>query len=183
MPGPQPAGATSKELSMKNENDKSRARYARAYKAVQTLCSMLCYRTEQAAAFMPRPLQEGVNFPAENLCLLPTADGYTYDLTDAVRETRTAVLVVEPGSTTDGRPTFYFTLILCRNGEVEQHSAMRLWVSIDKKFYLVPDPDGGDPDGECFALDRGVRTAAAPWPTTVDRIFGLAHADALLLTR
>lgn len=178
---PSAAGAASKELSMKYPNDEYRARYARAYKACQILASMMCYRTEEAPAFIPPPLREGMNVPAENLCLLPTADGYPYDLTKAVRETRTTVLLIEPGSTTDGRPTFYFTVIICRAGEVEHHPAMRLWASLERKLYLAPDPDGGDPEGECFGLHRGVRAAAAPWPSTVERNFGLLHADALLL--
>src|SRR5690606_33483988 len=102
-------------------------------------------------------------------------------LTEAVRETRTTVLVIEPGSTTDGRPTFYFTVIICRDGKVEKHPAMRLWASLERDLYLVPDPDGTDPEGECWALHRGVRAAATPWLTEVERDFGLLHADALLL--
>ncbi len=166
---------------MKYPTEESRARYARAYKAGHILGSMLCYRTEEAQAYMPPALQEGVNFPAENLCLVPTADGYPYDLTEAVRETRTTVLVIEPGSTTDGRPTFYFTVIICRAGKVEKHPAMRLWVNLERLCYLVPDPDGGDAHGECFVLNRGVRGAAAPWANEAERNFGLLHADAILL--
>lgn len=166
---------------MKYPTEESRARYARARKACQNLSSVLCYRIDEAQAYMPRPLQEGVNFPAENLCLVPTADGYPYDLTEAVRETLTTVLVIEPGSTTGGRSTFYFTVIICRGGKVEKHPAMRLWVSLERQCYLVPDPDGGNADGECFVLNRGVRATASPWPTEIEREFGLLHADALLL--
>src|SRR5690606_16975472 len=84
--------------------------------------------------------------PNRQLVGMVTRALYPYDLTEAVRETRTTVLVIEPGSTTDGRPTFYFTVIICRGGKVEKHPAMRLWVSLERQCYLVPDPDGGDAD-------------------------------------
>src|SRR5690606_13083320 len=106
---------------------------------------------------------------------------YPFDLTNAVRDARTTVLLIEPGSTTDGKSTFYFTVIICRHGKVEHHPAMRLWASVERKLYLVPDPDGGEPEGECFVLDRGVRAAPLPTPTEIERDFGLMHADAVLL--
>jgi len=167
---------------MKYPTEEYRGRYARALKAATNLATAAMYSTEQAPAFLHPQLREGVNVPAENLCFLPSGGGYPYDLSKAVRETRTTVVVVEPGSTMAGKPTFYFTLILSRGGKFEWHPAKQLWVSRDRKLFLVPDPDGDDPKGECFAVDRGVRTAATPWPNEVERDFGLMHGDALLLT-
>src|SRR5690606_33874764 len=136
-----------RKLQMKYPTDDSRARYGRAHKACQKLSSILCYRIDEAQAYMPRSLREGVNFPGESLCLVPTADGCPSNLIEAVRETRTKVLAIE------------------------------------RELYLVSDPDGRNPERECFALHRGVRAAAAaaPWPTKVERNFGMLRADALLL--
>jgi len=166
---------------MKYPDEEYRDRYRCALKAATNLASVACYRTDQPPAFLHPRLREGVNVPAENLTLWPTGGGCPHDLGKAVREARTTVLVIEPGCTTDSRPTFYFTIVICRAGKVEWLPARRLWVDLDRKPYLVPDPDGEEPDGECFAIDRGVRSVAAPWTNKVERQFGLMHGDVLLL--
>ncbi len=179
--GLQPPVRSLESLSMKYPTPEFRARYARALKAATNLAAAAMYRTDKVSAFMPRPLRESINVPDENLCLLPSADGYPYHLGEAVRETRTTVLVIEPGSTTAGKPTFYFTAVICRAGKVEWHPAKRLWASIERKLFLVPDPDGEKPKSECFALERGVREAPLPWSNEAERDLGLMHGDALLL--
>jgi hypothetical protein len=166
---------------MKYPTPEYRSRYARALKAATNLASAAMYRTDRTPAFMPRQLRESMNVPDENLCLLPLAGSYPYGLDRAVRETRTTVLVIEPGSTMAGTPTFYVTVIICRAGKVEWHPARRLWASSERQLFLVPDPEGDEPGGECFALDRGVRAANVPWSNEAERALGLLHGDALLL--
>ena len=167
---------------MKYKNDEYRSRYARALKAANNLASSLSPRLQDEPALMPPALRSGLNAPGGNLVLLPWADDQRPFLGRAVQETRSSVIIVEPGSTMTGSPTFYLTLVHCRRGEVLTHRALRLWVDIEKNAYLVPDRAGDAPDGECFAIEpRGVRAVAASYAHEIDLELGLAHGDALLL--
>src|SRR5690606_31325196 len=130
-------------------------------------------------------LRTGLNAPSGNLVLVPQASLMNdRQFMDAVRETRSTVLVIQAGRTMSGSATYYMTLLICRKGKVLTYPALQLWVDIEKNAYLIPDPNGEDPDGECFAIDaKGVRSVSPPFAHRVDREFGIAHANAILLRR
>ncbi len=169
---------------MKYENEEYGARYAHALKAAQNLASLAFYGLVDEPAIMPPALSEALNVPSEYLVLLPTGGDYPFRLEQAVRETRSDVLVVEPDETMQGTPTIYFTLFRCAGGKIHCHRALRLWVGFDRRVYLVPAPGGddlgGDDPGPCFVIAKGVRLVDAPWTNEVERGLGLNHADALL---
>ena len=174
-----------KQPKMKYENEEYRARYGSALLAAQNLATLLCVEVKDEPALLPPALRAGLNAPAGNLVLVP----YVSFLNDAqfmeaVRETRSTALIIESGDTMSGSATYYMTLVLCRRGEVLTYRALQLWVDLEKNAYLIPDAHGDDPDGACFALNgRGVRPVPPPFGHKVERKFGLAHADAILLTR
>ncbi len=166
---------------MKYENDEYRSRYACALKAAQNLASLACYGLVDEPAIMPPALKEALNVPSEYLALLPTGGDYPSLLEEAVRETRSNVLILEPGTTMQGAATICCTLLRCAGGKIHWHRALRLWVGFDRHVYLAPAPDGDDPDGPCFVIAKGVRSVDTPWTNEIERDFGLSHADALLL--
>ncbi len=166
---------------MKYKNDDYRARYAHALKAAQNLASLACYGLVDEPAIMPPALREGLNVPAEYLVILPSGGGYPSLLEEAVRETRSNVLILEPGTTMNDASTICCTLLRCAGGKTHWHRMLRLWLGFDRRVYLVPTPDGDDPEGACFVIAKGVRSVDAPWSNEVERDFGLNHADALLL--
>ena len=166
---------------MKYQNDEYRAREGGALKAVQNLAVRACYRTFAEPAITPPQLQTALNVPAENLFLLPCGGEHPYRLEQAVREIRCTLLIIEPGSTMDDSPTFYFTLLRLVGGQARWHRALRLWMSWDDSLFLVSDPEDPSIEPEYFVLERGVRPAKRPWQTHIDRDFGLRHADAMLL--
>jgi len=170
---------------MKYENEEYRARYGSALLAAQNLATLLCVEVKDEPALLPPALRNGLNAPSGNLVLVPQASLMNdRQFMDAVRETRSTVLIIEPGKTMSGSATYYMTLLLCRWGKVLTYRALQLWVDLKKNAYLIPDAHGEDPDGECFALDaKGVRSVPPPFGHKVEREFGLAHADAILLTR
>jgi len=174
-----------KQPKMKYENEEYRARYGSALLAAQNLATLLCVEIKDEPALLPPALRAGLNAPAGNLVLVPQASLMNdRQFIDAVRETRSTVLVIEPGETMSGSATYYMTLLLCRRGEVLTYPALQLWVDLKKNAYMIPNLHGDDPDGECFALDaKGVRPVPPPFGHKVEREFGLAHADAILLTR
>jgi hypothetical protein len=167
---------------MKYKNDEYRAREARAQKGAANLLTLTGYWILGEPVLLHPALQEGLNVTAENLVILPSGGDYPYRLVEAVRETRSTALIIEPGATTAGSSTFYFTLLRCAGGTEHWHRALRLWVDIDRRPYLVPAPDGDEPEGQCFAIDKGVRPVDRPWKHEVDLEFGLRHADAVLQT-
>ncbi|MXP42089.1 hypothetical protein GRI75_10600 [Altererythrobacter soli] len=166
---------------MKYKTDEHRAREGGALKAAQNLAVHACYRTSPELSITPPQLQEALNVPAQDLFLLPSGGEHPYRLEQAVRETRCTLLIIEPGSTMDGLPTFYFTLLRFVGGQVRWHRALPLWIHWDGALFLVPDPEDSGAEAEFFVLERGVRPARKPWETAVDRDFGLRHADAILL--
>ena len=180
-PDLQPAGRSFESLSMKYKNEEYRAREGGALKAAQNLAIRACYRTFSDPAITPTELQDALNVPAENLFLLPCGGAHPYRIEQAVRDLRCSLLIIESGSTMDGSPTFYFTLLRCVNGQVRWHRALRLWMHWDEGLFLVPDPEDAGAEAEFFVLDRGVRPAKRPWPNDIERDFGLRHADAMLL--
>jgi hypothetical protein len=165
---------------MKYKTDEHRAREGGALKATQNLAVQACYRTCPELSITPPQLQDAL-VPAEDLFLLPSGGEHPYCLEQAVREIRCTLLIIEAGSTMDGSPTFYFTLLRCVDGQVRWRRALRLWMHWDGELSLVTDPEGPGAEPEFFVLERGVRPGSKPWKTDIDRDFGLRHADAMLL--
>lgn len=180
-PDLQPAGRSLESLSMKYKNDEYRAREGGALKAAQNLAASACYRTFAEPAITPPELRDGLNVPAENLFLLPSGGAHPHRIENAVREIRCTLLIIEPGSTMDGSPTFFFTLLRCVGGQVRWHRALPLWMHWDGKLYLVPDHEDPEAESAFFELERGIRPADRPWTDENDRDFGLRHADAMSL--
>jgi hypothetical protein len=79
-----------------------------------------------------------------------------------------------------GTPTLYFKVLLFRAGKFKWHPMKRLWASIERKLFLVPYAEVDESEGLCFVLDRGVPETTLPWPTAIERDFGLMHGNALL---
>ena len=166
---------------MKYPNEEYRARVGGALKAAQNLSMRACYRTFAEPAITPPELREALNVPAENLFLLPWSGAHPHRIEGAVRELRCSLLIIEPGSTMAGSPTFYFTLLRCAGGQVRWHRALRLWTDLDGDLFLVPDPDDPEAEPDCFELKCGVRAHEKPWSGKDDLAFGLRQADAILL--
>lgn len=166
---------------MKYKNDEHRARERGALKAAQNLARHTCYRTFGDPAITPPQLQDALQVPQENLFLLPSGGDYPYGLEKAVLETRCKLLIIEPGSTMEGLPTFYFTLLRCVEGQVRWHRALRLWLRPEGELFLVSDPDDPEADGAVFKFDQGIRPAETPWLDLFGREYGLHHANKMLL--
>jgi hypothetical protein len=116
------------------------------------------------------------------LLVIPWGGGPLVGVEEAVRETRCTALVVEPGVTKTGLTTVYFKLIRCVGGELQRHTALRLWANQNDDLFLIPDPDGKDAHGSCCAVGRlGIEPAEMPWSGPFEHGFGLGHADALML--
>lgn len=167
---------------MKYKNNEYIARETRAQKGAVNLLRVTDWRIKGEPALLPPALQEGLNAPDADLVILASGGSYPHGLEAAVRETRATILIIELGSTSTGSVTYYFTLVRCVAGDIRWTRALRLWVDVDRKPYLVPDEHSDNPDGAYFALDaRGVVIVAAPWRDAADREFGLGQADAALL--
>ena len=166
---------------MNYKNAEYRAYLARAQRAALKLAKLACYEHVEDLALLPPALRDGLNVPSRKLTILPSAGDIPHGVTAAVAETRTDLLIVRTGKTMDGSPTVYFTLLRCAGGTVHLHGPLRLWASIERQLYLVPDPCGDDPQGQCFALERGVHPTERPWSIPIEQGFGLAHGDVLLL--
>lgn len=167
---------------MKYTTGEYRARKASAHKAAVNLLGVIPWRIRPEPALMPLALQERFNVTDPGLVIIPSAESLPHDLEEAVHETGGTLLIIEPGKTTEGAPTYYITLVRSLGGEIRWTRALRLWLDIDRKAYLVPGYYHPDPDGICFALDaRGVAIVAPPWRDAAHRDFGLRQADAVLL--
>ena len=165
---------------MKYKYTEYRTALARAQKAARKLARLACYEHVDDPALLPPPLREGLNVPNRKLVLLPTGGDIPHGVNAAVAETRTDLLIVRAGATMEGSATFYVTLLRCA-GAVHVHSPLRLWAGIERELYLVPDPFGDNPQGQCFSLAKGVLPAERPWTIPLEQRFGLIHGDALLL--
>lgn len=166
--------------NMKNEND--RAREARAQKGAASFLRLVEWQSQGSSALLPPALRAGLYVADADLVVLPSAGNYPFKLDAAVRETRVSALIIEPGSSSIGTPTYYFTLVRRVAGEIRWSRALRFWVGPELKPYLVPDTFSTNPDGECFALEaRGVSVVPAPWSGPFEHDLGIGTADSLLL--
>jgi hypothetical protein len=121
--------------------------------------------------------------PGADLVLLAWAEGEAFGvIADGLRDIRGAAVIVMPGRTLRGETTLYMSLARRAQGEVHWHHGLRLWINARDDAWLVPDPDGDEPDGACFRLMRApLRPAGPPWADLRERGFGLGNADMQLL--
>lgn len=166
---------------MKYKDQDYLPRQAHARACAAKLARHVGWTLEPNDGLLPPPLCRHGYEPQAHLVLIPCADGPPYRLQYAVSQVRCTALMVEPGSTNAGLPTFYFTLFRCAGGEVHIHRALRLWKGEDGSLFLLPDPDDLDAADRFFTIcRRGIAPADAPWRDSAERRTGLERADALM---
>lgn len=167
---------------MKYKDNVYRAREAHARACAFTLAAHVRWAFASRPELMPPALRDYLCELSAQLILIPWAGGRMGGIEAAVRETRCAAMILEPGATSTGLATIYFTVVRCAGGKVHWHPALRLWANAEGDLFLAPDPDGDDPDGSCFAVRRrGIEPAKTPWSDPVEHGFGFGKADTLML--
>jgi hypothetical protein len=161
------------------EDDAARA--ARATLAVANLIDAAGYKAVEEPILYPTPLCCGHSVPAAGSLMITADKYYREGIVNALQEVRTDVLMVAAGATTTGAWATFFTLLLCRSGEIEGYGPLRLWAGDSERPHLVPDPAGCDPATPCFRLDP-LRPLPVPAPWSGFRACsrGLARAELLL---
>lgn len=167
---------------MKYKNDVYRAREAHVRDCAIRLAAYVGWVFASRPELLPAALRDYLCELSAHLIVIPWAGGRLPSIESAVRETRCAALILEAGTTNAGLASIYFTVVRCAAGKVQRHTALRLWANASGYLFLVPDPDGDDPDAGCFTLSRrGVDPAEAPWTGAFEHGFGFSNADALML--
>ena len=167
---------------MKYKNEEYRAREAEARKGASTLIRLAGFEPVDELALLPPALREGIYIGAPHLLILPSGGDYPYRLESAAAEIRLNVLIVEPGVTTPGNPTFYFSLLRPAGGRMHWHRALRLWIDRDGAPFLVPDRFSETPQGPRFELLPNVlRLSEEPSSQSGRFDLGMRVADALML--
>lgn len=180
--GPQPPARSLRKFKMKYPNAEYRARVARAKKAARNLVVKCNWRLVDEPALMPPALCEGLTIRGADLVLIGSGGSHPFGLYDAMREVGVDALIIEPAATMANKPTFAATLLRRRRGTIEKTPCLRFWISGQNACFLLPDPEGDDADGTCFALEaNGVNEVERPWGSEKDRAFGRMYADAVLL--
>lgn len=157
----------------------SRANHSHALSAALALAKLAGWRFVSRPELLPRPFADALYDPEADMVLLAWAEGEAFGaVADALRDIRCSAVMAMPGRTTRGDATLYVSLARCARGEVHWHHGLRLWVNARDVPWLVPDPDGDEPDGACFRLERApLRPAAPPWMEVDEKDFGFGNAD------
>lgn len=167
---------------MKYKSADYRAREAHARSWAQNLAKRAGWTFTNRLELLPPVLRQGFYDPDAHLVVMGSAGDLPWGLKAAVTEARCTALVVEPGFAMVGFFTCTFTLLRCADGQVHWHSGLQLWMSRDERLFLVPDPYGDNPAGECFALEsQQIRPCATPWSSLFERGHGLGQAEAILM--
>lgn len=178
----QPPARNPESSDMKYPSEEYRARDARAKKAVRNLLTHCNWRVLDGQALLPRVLREGVNVGGADLVLIASGGDHPYGLQEALREVPLDVLIIEPAIRLANKPTFAATLLRRRRGQVRTTPCLSFWFDAQYACFLLPDPQGEEPAGACYALnDNGLREVQTPCRSEKDREFGLVQADAVLL--
>jgi hypothetical protein len=161
------------------EDDAARA--ARSALAAANLIKAAGYEAVEEPILYPPPLCYGHSVPAAGLVIITADKYYREGIVRALQEVRTDVLMVAAGATTSGAWATYFTLLLCRSGEIVGYGPLLLWAGAGERLHLVPDPAGCDPATPSFRLDPlRLVPIPAPSPDFLGRKGGLARAELLL---
>lgn len=167
---------------MNYKNDVHPAREAHARDCAIKFAAHVGWVFASRRELLPPGLRDHFCELSAQLILVPWAGGRLLGVEAAVSETRCTALILEPGATNTGFATIYFTVVRCAAGKVQWHTTLRPWANVKGDLFLVPDPDGGDSEGSCFAVDRqGIAPAEAPWTDALEHRFGFGNADALML--
>ena len=178
----QPPARRLESPDMKYPNEEYRARETRAKKAVRNLLTHCNLRVLDGQAFLPPVFREGINVRGADLVLIASGGDRPYGLQEALREVPLDVLIIEPAITLANKPTFAATLLRRRRGQVRTMPCLSFWFDAQNACFLLPDPQGEDPAGACYALgDNGLREVQTPCRSEKDREFGLLQADTMLL--
>ena len=157
----------------------TRAIHRHAVSGALALAMLGGWRFVSRPELLPRLFAEAYYEPEAELVLLAWAAGDAFGLVaDALREIRGSAVMVMPGRTITREATLYVSIARCARGELHWHHGLRLWVNPRGDAWLVPDPDGDEPDGACFRLVRApLRPAVPPWMGRDERDFGFGNAD------
>lgn len=168
---------------MKYKNQKYQAREAHARDCAMKLADLAGWVFALRPELLPIALRDHFYEPSAQLVLIPSAGGNLPGLETGVRETRCTALIVQPGATSMGLATVYFTIVRCGDGRVHWHPALRLWAGVNDDLFLAPDRDCRGLVENCFSVTRrGIQPATTPWTCAVEEGFGFGNADTLMLT-
>lgn len=169
---------------MKYKNADYLARQERAQRAVSAVAKLAGWTFEDHGEVMPPALRPYRYCPTADVILIPWCGGHFSPILNALREIRCTVLLVMPGVTTIGTSTLYVSVIGWAKGEMCRHDELRLWSVDGRSFWLLPDPEGGSPDGPGFDLASGQLrpVMVRPWNDEYESGFGFGHADSVLMS-
>ncbi|PNP99506.1 hypothetical protein [Sphingobium sp. SA916] len=162
-------------------NDEDRQRISDGEEAARALAKMAGWATQPCDALFPQILSGYRYGKRAGLVLGHWRREISFGkLIEIVRQTRTDILILEPGRDTSRRKTYYLSLILARAGEVRLHRGLRLWsADFDSPLKIVADPRDRDLDPCFFSIrSTGVaEEAGAPFGDPVSAETGLRIAD------
>jgi hypothetical protein len=132
-----------------------------------------------SGASLPPQLAHALHDPQAELVLVPWVEGEVVSgISDGLRFNGNAAVMVTPGVNRRREPTLFMSVAHWFRREICWHHQLRLWVDAYDAAWLVPDPEGKEPEGECFRLHRvPLQPSASPWPDQDERDFGFANAD------
>lgn len=157
-------------------------RQALAVRGARALARIVDWRFVERPALIP-PVLAPYQFDLyADVVLIPAGEGVPRGLGSALSQIRCTAVVVMPGFTTAGHPTWYFIVAYCGAGKLAWHSGLRLFALAEGKVCLVPDPVGASPEAVSFCIDKGrVKPASAPWSSVAEWHAGIAEGDALMV--
>lgn len=162
-------------------NEEDRQRISDGEEAVRALAKMAGWTTQPCDGLLPQILSGYRYSERAGLILGHWRREISFGkLLEAVRQTRTDILILEPGRDTSRRKTYYLSLILARAGEVRIQRGLRLWsADFDSPLWVVADPQDRDLD-PCFFSIRATglkEEAGASFGDPVSVQTGLRIAD------
>ena len=157
----------------------NRANHSHALSGALGLAKLAGWRFVVRLELLLLPFGDALYDPEADLVVLAWAEGEAFGpVADALRDLRVSAVMVMPGRTTRGEATLYVSLARCARGTVHWHHGLRLWVNAQDDAWLVPDPDGDEPDAACFRLARApLRPTTPPWVDLHEQDFGFGNAD------
>lgn len=136
-------------------SEEDRRRTALAKEAARAFAGMVGWAPEPCTSIMPPALAEFGYVDQANIVIAHWHKKLSLTvLIKAVAECRTDLVLIEPSHAAGAQATIYVTLLLCRGGEVQIVTCLRLWLrGPGDAVHLVTDPDCGD-KMRVFTVDR-----------------------------
>lgn len=168
---------------MKYKNPDYLARQVRARRGASALGKLAGWNLANYSELIPPALQEYGYDPTADVFVIPWSGRALAPIMAALREVRSTAVLVMPGMTTIGTPTYYFSVIGWTKGEVCRHDQLRLWSLDERSFWLSSDFDGGSSHGCGYELASAPLHPAMspPWRDEHEHGFGFGCADILLM--